>query len=563
MKRKILLRPFLALVSLLLVLAVGCKSQEERQETETLTAIEEQLKEGSQVAPGSGDPPPADVSAALMPQIRIDLGADHVVQDERFDVNISDAPARAFLMGLVEGTSYNMVVHPAVNGTITLNLKAVTVPEVMEVLREVYGYEYEKTRAGFNVTPARLQSRIFEIDYLNIKRSGNSQTRVSSGQITGTSVDKGASGSTSEERITGTQIITHSDSDFWKELETALKSIIGAGEGRSVVVTPQSGVVVVRAMPTELREVGEYLKVTQNNLQRQVVIEAKVVEVRLNDGSQSGINWAGLLEKNGRTMTLGHTGGGSVFGSDTGLSGIAGNTGDLNPADYAAVAATEVAAFGGVFSAALRLGDFTAFIDLLKSEGTVQVLSSPRISTVNNQKAVIKVGTDEFFVTDISSTTVTGTATTTSPDVTLTPFFSGIALDVIPRITKEGDVILHVHPAVSEVTDQTKVIEVAGQTQSLPLALSTVRESDSVIKATSGQLVVIGGLMQNQSTVQTSGTPGLSEVPVIGNLFRHTRDRTVKSELVILLRPIVVDSPAAWRDQQQQSLDRIRTLSER
>ncbi|OGT91564.1 MAG: pilus (MSHA type) biogenesis protein MshL [Gammaproteobacteria bacterium RIFOXYA12_FULL_61_12] len=554
-------------MSLLIVLAAGCKSHEERSDTTTLADIKQELAEGNKAAPTPGGPPPAEVSAALMPQIKIDLGADHVVQDERFDVNINDAPARAFLMGLVEGTSYNMVVHPDVTGAITLNLKAVTVPEVMEVLREVYGYEYDQSRTGFNVMPARLQSRIFEIDYLNIRRSGNSQTRVSSGQITETSVGKGtdpATGkSSTEERASGTQILTQSDSDFWGELKSSLTSIIGAGEGRSVVVSAQSGVVVVRAMPTELREVAEYLKVTQNNLQRQVVIEAKVVEVRLNNGSQSGVNWAGLIEKNGKTMTLGQVGGGSVFSDANGLSSIAGNTGDLNPAAYAPVTATAVDAFGGVFSAALKLGDFAAFIELLKTQGNVQVLSSPRISTVNNQKAVIKVGTDEFFVTDVSSTTVTGTATTTSPDVTLTPFFSGIALDVIPRVTKEGDVILHVHPAVSEVTDQTKVIEVAGQTQSLPLALSTVRESDSVVKATSGQLVVIGGLMQNRSTVETSGLPGISDTPVLGSLFRHTRDKTSKSELVILLRPIVVDSPATFQEQQQQSLDRIRTLSGR
>ncbi len=110
----------------------------------------------------------------------------------------------------------------------------------------------------------------------------------------------------------------------------------------------------------------------------------------------------------------------------------------------------------------MTFNDFAAFIELLETQGDVQVLSSPRIATINNQKAVIKVGSDEFFVTDISSTTVTGTATTTSPDITLTPFFSGIALDVTPQIDAGGRVTLHVHPTISQVTDQQKTITVAG-----------------------------------------------------------------------------------------------------
>ena len=130
------------------------------------------------------------------------------------------------------------------------------------------------------------------------------------------------------------------------------------------------------------------------------------------------------------------------------------------------------------------------------------MLSSPRVATLNNQKAVIKAGTDEFFVTDVSSNTVTGTAATTSRDVTLTPFFSGIALDVTPQISADGEVILHIHPTVSEVTDQTKELTVSGETDALPLAFSEIRESDSVVNAKSGQIIAIGGLMRNSSRNQ-------------------------------------------------------------
>ena len=154
---------------------------------------------------------------------------------------------------------------------------------------------------------------------------------------------------------------------------------------------------------------------------------------------------------------------------------------------------------GAAFALALDIGDFNAFVELLEAQGDTRVLSSPRVATLNNQKAVIKAGTDEFFVTDVSSNTVTGTAATTSRDVTLTPFFSGIALDVTPQISADGEVILHIHPTVSEVTDQTKELTVSGETDALPLAFSEIRESDSVVKAKSGQIIAIGGLMRNSS----------------------------------------------------------------
>ena len=249
------------------------------------------------------------------------------------------------------------------------------------------------------------------------------------------------------------------------------------------------------------------------------------------------------------SVLVGQTGGGTIFTNGNTLDSN-GNTTITNPA-----------AFGGVFSAALQIDDFTSFIELLETQGNVHVLSSPRVSTVNNQKAVIKVGQDEFFVTEISSSDISGTGNTgntTAPDITLTPFFSGIALDVTPQIDVAGGVVLHIHPTVSEVQDQTKNITVNGQTQSLPLALSSVRESDSIVHAHSGQLIVIGGLMQTRTEDEVAGTPGLRDLPVVGSLFEHTRRRFLKSELVILLRPIVVNSTATWAHSLQETAKRVR-----
>ncbi len=204
----------------------------------------------------------------------------------------------------------------------------------------------------------------------------------------------------------------------------------------------------------------------------------------------------------------------------------------------------------------MAFSDFDAVIRLLETQGAVQVLSSPRISTVNNQKAVIKVGSDEYFVTNISTTTVTaGSAINTNDSPQLTPFFSGIALDVTPAISAEGEVILHIHPTVSEVTQQNKII--AGQ--NVPLAASTIRESDSIVRAQSGQIIVIGGLMQTSSGDADSGVPWLSHVPVLGYAFKQKQQSSVKSELVILLRPVVSDDQSQI-DAMNESLARVKAL---
>jgi MSHA biogenesis protein MshL len=313
-------------------------------------------------------------------------------------------------------------------------------------------------------------------------------------------------------------------------------------------------------MPMELREVEKYLHSTDQAMHRQVILEAKILEVELNDGYQAGINWAKLKNQGGRTISIGQSGGDTPFRNPNIVATNPTSGGIVDPTVTSPVGFTTFQAFGGFFGATIASGSFLAFIELLESQGNVQVLSSPRISTLNNQKAVIKVGTDEFFVTEVSSTTTTGTATTTTPDITLTPFFSGIALDVTPQIDEGGGVTLHIHPSVSVVQDQQKDITVGNQQQSLPLALSTVRETDSVVYAQNGELVVIGGLMEESTVEDQQATPFVSKVPILGNLFRSTSQSAKKSELVMVLRPIVVNKPSIWGQRMSESAERFRKL---
>nr|WP_297403163.1 pilus (MSHA type) biogenesis protein MshL [uncultured Marinobacter sp.] len=518
--------------------------------TDSADAIEQAMAEAS-AAPSAPAPDtprpaplPAEISAALLPSLE-----DSGDLDERFDVNARGVAAGSFFEALVQGTRYNVVVHPEVSAVIDLRLNGVTVPEVMDIAADVYGLDIQRKGRLFQVDANRIQTRLFPIDYLNFTRMGGSETRVSSGQVTnsrssdaGTGDDNTGNGDT--RNLVGTTISTETASDFWQGIQNALSMMVGGGNGQQVIVNPEAGLVMVRAGANKLRLVEEYLRRTELIMQRQVILEARILEIALNQRYQQGVNWSDIQSAS------------SVIASD-GL-----------PAEFTAQSlagqAIQTTDIGGLFSATFREGSFTALIELLGTQGNVQILSSPRISTLNNQKAVIKVGTDEFFVTDIdfdeNNSAITA-SDSTSTSVELTPFFSGISLDVTPQISENDIITLHVHPSVSEVTDQEKVITIGDQDVTLPLASSTVRETDSVIRAASGQIVVIGGLIQNTSEDKNSAVPFFSDIPLLGELFKQRNFQSRKSELVILLRPVVA-GPTQMNADIAASRERMSVLRE-
>ena len=492
--------------------------------------------------------PPQEVQDAILPPMP--EMTPQSAPEPRFDLAVNKAPAREFFVGLMQGSRWNVVLSPEVDGEISLELKDVSVPLVMDIVRDVYGFEYKITDNIYQVSPAKLKTVIFPVNYLNVKREGSSVIRVNSGEVaqnyaSGTTNNQGnafsnqnrnAGSNSNNENSFGTEIETRTENDFWKELQSSLQMLVSGSPESRVMVSPQTSSVIVRAYPSNIRTVAEYLTAIQDVMGRQVLLEARVLEVILGDSFQSGIDWSSIAAVNSGNELVFTQNGSQV----------------TNPNDNSLLA--------GVFNVSFNNSNFDMMIDLLETQGLVQVLSSPRISTLNNQKAVIKVGTDEFFVTDISSTTVANAgSSTTSPDVTLTPFFSGIALDVTPQIDPDGNIVLHIHPSISEVEDQEKLLTLGDEQVSLPLARSTIRESDSIIRAQSGQVVVIGGLMQTQTSDSDSGLPFLKDVEGLGHLFKQRNMRNRKTELVILIRPILVEDDT-WNTYLKGARDRIQTM---
>jgi MSHA biogenesis protein MshL len=475
---------------------------------------------------------------ALLPSLKV--GGGHRGGPKRFDIAVKDLPAREFYMGLVADTSTNMVVSPEIKGLITLSLKRVTVEQVLQALEDTYGYSFNAIPGGYEILPNTFRTQIYKVNYLELQRKSRSNMTVSSGEVTssgggggggggsGSSSGQGSSGSINNGNQNYSAVIgeveTKSDIDFWKTLKATLENIIGKTKGRSVSVNPVAGVIVVYAAPRELKQVERYLDMVQNSMDRQVILEAKILEVNLSNEFQMGIDWR-------------------LFGAR--LNGLS---------NFPEVGITQ-AKFPNAFNVDIHWNprDFTSVIQALETQGNVQVLSSPRVSAMNNQQAAIKVGFDEFFVTNVSQNqniVSSGLATQPTLNVNLTPFFSGITLDVTPQIDANGQVTLHIHPAVSLVKDQRKVIDLGtqGGVLNLPLANSTIRESDTIVHAKDGQVVVIGGLMQNSTTEGIGQAPWLGNIPFLGTLVRATKQNSSKTELVILLRPTIVNGKRTNHD---------------
>lgn len=557
---------FVFAILLVQIALSGCAQPQQKTlaiETEMKRVLEQSIAEPAPVAV------PLSVSNVLLDTPMKTQNSE----SERFDLAVNRVPAREFFLSLVDGTNTNIVVHPNVKGVITLNLTSVTMDDVLAILQDIYGYNFKKENGIYTIYPNELRTQVFHVNYLDVQRVGVSDTSVLLGRApsSGRSSRGGGSNNSSEgdsadllsmlpnnektiALTPGSRVQTLTRTDFWSSLEVAISAIVGGAEdGKVVMVSPQAGMIVVKALPNELNDVRDFLERAELSVQRQVILEAKILEVQLSKSYNTGINWGEIsgqlnyASQHGRNHTNEN-----VFNVEHYLSGD--SAGLRNLVDGVIKDTSQL------FSSILHVDDIGDLLSLLEMQGNVQVLSSPRIATLNNQKAVIRVGSDEYFVTGISNdTTSNASSTTSTPNIELSPFFSGISLDVTPQISDDNSVILHIHPVVSDVQDQQKDFTVGDKQFSIPLALRGIRESDSIVRAKNGQVIVLGGLMQEKVINSNGKNPGLGDVPLLGSMFRTTSRQTIKTELVILLRPMVVNDNT-WQQEVSASNTRIRSL---
>ncbi|WP_447835105.1 pilus (MSHA type) biogenesis protein MshL [Aeromonas salmonicida] len=532
------------------VLAAGCTSYRHPEPVQAKDALKHAMTEQNKV--GALATVPKSVQSELLQMNRPPQAIS--MPEQRLRIAAHDVEAVEFFGSLFKGSRYSVAVHPGVGGLVSVELKDVTLPEVLAVVGDMYGFDVQRKGNVFHVYPAGLRTETIPVNYLMMSRRGLSRTSVSTGGVTAndnnsnnSSVDNAngnssgsnnsSNGSSGSNSSNGTRIETDTNSDYWTDLRGSLEMLIGSGDGRAVITSPQAGLVTIRAYPKELKAVREFLSQSETHLKRQVVLEARILEVALNEGYEQGVDWSGLSA------------------SWDGNKGITGG-GSLAPTQLPTTPNQIFTALGGGAGFKISDGNFNVAVNLLKTQGDVNTLSSPRVTATNNQKAVIKVGTDEYFVTNASTTTVSTTSgDRTTPNVELTPFFSGISLDVTPQIDEEGKVLLHIHPSVIDTEEQTKTIKVTdSDTLVLPLAKSSIRESDTVVQANNGDIIVIGGLMKTDKQEIVSKVPLLGDIPWIGEAFTNRRESTKKVELVILLKPTVVEKDT-WQNELKRSAD--------
>ncbi len=567
----------LAFVPILLALNIGCTQQKGGPMP---THYEDALSQLDKAATSkSAAKQPDAVSQALLPPLVVEMPkAEGKPADARFDLAVNNAPAAEVFMAIASGTPYSMIVHPSINEKLSVKLKDVTVLEALDTLRDMYGYEYKVAGNRILIQSLALQTRVFLVNYLNNTRKGKSEVRVASSSPSDSAgaTQAGAVSAISSPQVptvqslSASKVETNSDVNFWSDLGNALRAIVGTGEGRNMIMNAESGVVVVRAMPSELREVAEFLRTMQGVVSRQVLLEAKIIDVQLSDSFSTGINWAafhagsnsrfagGIQQPATSLSTQGSMSTFTALGPDG--QAVPNSLFTSTPGSPGSVV-TGGGVPGTLLGLAFQTSNFAALLNFLQTQGELQVLSSPRIAAINNQKAVLKVGTDQFFVTNVTTnqTTTVGGAIQNSPSITTQPFFSGVALDITPQIDENNQIILHIHPSVSNVVNQNTSINL-GQAGifTLPLAASTISETDTVVRVTNGNIVAIGGLMKQQDERNRGGVPGLMDIPIIGALFKNTSRSGLKSELVILIKPTVIENDESWKPSVQEAANRVR-----
>jgi len=491
--------------------------------------------------------------------------ASNIQQTEkpRFTLNVKDVHLDDVLALLTRDSAYSLIIDPGINATIpVLDLKNVTLEEALQSILPGLDLQYRLDGNLLRISKPIMQTRLFYLNYIAAARSGKRDMRMSSrsqsggngysgSNSSGSSTSSGSqsgsgqsSGSSSENE---SSIVTTNTSEVWTDLKLGLESILFSEEraetavrqetsgpitmasrdtlGRRLLINPQAGVVMIHAEPSLLNEAAGYIEAVEGSVQRQVLIEARVVEVSLAKDHQLGVNWEAVLNPSSNfvgqlTGTMGVVNPSISFTSPSVLNQ------NLNPTI-------------GHVQYAISNGKVGMVIDALSRQGQVRVLSSPHISALNNQKAVIRVVREEVFFTQTSmvSQSVGPTVTTENIENLIVPI--GVVLDIIPQIAADGEITLSINPSISELVEVRTFSSQDGSAMSTQPVIDR-RDLDTVAKVHSGETVLIAGIMRERKWEDLRGVPWLMNLPFIGNAFRHTEQSSARTELVIFITPTLI-----------------------
>jgi general secretion pathway protein D len=476
----------------------------------------------NQLPPPKNDIPPLIQQHAFIPSPQL------TPPQETFTVVVDNVPVDKLLFALARDANLNIDIHPNIKGSITLNAVNQTLTQLLERIANQIDLRYQLNGNHLIISPDSPYLRLYKVDYVNLARESTSEISVAT-QISGVSGSSGGGGSSgvgggggSANNNSTTQIKNKSDNLFWETLKKNIQAILTSHQTETkkgsqednVVVNSQSNVISVRATSKQHEEIQRFLDQVMVNVQRQVLIEATIVEVQLNDHYQAGVDWQRIAGDFTYQQSL-----------------LKGNIGQDSP----------FYAFG-YNNAKSAFGNISAMVRLLEEFGTVKVISSPQVMALNNQTAILKVVDNlVYFTTEVQTTDNNNqTRQTFITQVNTVPV--GLVMSVTPQISENDEIILNIRPTISRVidfkADPNPTLAQAGTTNKIPQI--AVREIESILKVNNADIAIIGGLMQDSSQQDKQGIPVLSQLPLLGDLFSYRSDNYIKSELIIFLRPIVI-----------------------
>lgn len=509
------------------------------------------------VARSSGTIPQPSKQAVVLPPPRT------VAKVETYSVVVTNLPAREILFALARDAKINIDIHGGIDGVVTLNAINQTLPQILDRISKQVDMRYELNGNLLVVMPDSPFLKSYKVDYVNMSRDADGGISNTT-QVGGSSTGAGGSGANNSQL----SIKNSSKNHFWDTLVKNITDILretdkilpqgssevvveqqntqsqkgdaatasadnaavieGEGstvtrrstfrEAASVIPNPEAGIITVRATGKQHKKIQEFITQVMRNARRQVLIEATIAEVRLNSNYQQGINWSALAAgAKGFTLT------------QLGSAGLpATNSGNIFKLQYA--------------NSTSKFGNLSGAVSLLDSFGDVKVLSSPKLSVMNNQTAMLRVVDNLVYFTIKADTTTNQTTTTTTYTTTPITVPTGFTMSVTPQINDSDTVLLNLRPSITRllgyVNDPNPALAAAGVTSRIP-QLQT-REMESMLKIENNQIAVLGGLMQDEINNLTDGIPLLSDIPFAGNAFKNRNDTKIKTELVIFLRPVVI-----------------------